>query len=146
MVFDYVAGKLDWLANDLPIEGELAKTATAGSLADRNVLTCFASDSVGQVRSRLESEHRDLCVVVDGAGIVLGLLRNEHAGHGDGTVERLMKPGPATFRPHTNVNQLADYVEEKKLDTVLVTTSDGRLLGALRAEELRRKSRSEKQR
>jgi hypothetical protein len=44
MVFDYVAGKLDWLANDLPIEGELADIAKLGDVADRNIPITQLSD------------------------------------------------------------------------------------------------------
>ena len=32
-VFDYVPGKMDWLARNLPVEGELADARTAGALA-----------------------------------------------------------------------------------------------------------------
>ena len=36
-VCDYVAGKEDWLAYGLPIQGELAEAVTVGKLADREV-------------------------------------------------------------------------------------------------------------
>jgi len=51
-----------------------------------------------------------------------------------------MEPGPTTFRPHLSIEQMADYAEKKNLDPILVTTSDGRLVGALRTKDLRRTS------
>ena len=137
MVFDYVAGKQDWLANDLPFEGELAQTDTLGRLADH----CLAERRELSFR-RLAKEPGGYCVVVDEHRVVLGLLRKSRIENGDRAVGRVMEPGPTTFRPYTSVEQVADYVKEKNLDTVLVTTSDGRLVGALRAEDLRRKRTS----
>ncbi|HEX5019495.1 MAG TPA: CBS domain-containing protein [Candidatus Binatia bacterium] len=142
MVFDYVAGKQDWLANDLPFEGELAQTDTLGRLADRNVPTCLPTENAAEVQRRLAKKPGGYCVVVDEHRVVLGLLRKSRIENGDRAVGRVMEPGPTTFRPYTSVEQVADYVKEKNLDTVLVTTSDGRLVGALRAEDLRRKRTS----
>lgn len=136
MVFDYVAGKQDWLANDLPVEGELAETPTLGQLADRDAATCFPSERAGARRDRLEEEKRDFCVVVNEAGIVLGLFRGDAQATGEQTVEQMMEIGPTTFRPHVTAEEARDYLRQKELDPILVTLSDGRLVGALRAKDL----------
>ena len=138
MVFDYVAGKLDWLANALPIEGKLAETTTVGTLADRNVPTCHPSERLSEVRARLRETDWQVCVVENDTRVVLGLLRNELGEGDDSTVDGRMELGPTTFRPYATVEQMADYIERKKLETVLITTSDGRLVGALSKEHLRR--------
>jgi CBS domain-containing protein len=137
MVFDYVAGKLDWLANDLPIEGELAGTANLSDISDRNVPTCLPGENVGEVLERMEKDGRDVCVVVDNEGVVLGIVKNETAKYPDRPVDQVMEPGPSTFRPHITVEELADYIAGKKLATLLVTTSDGRLIGSLCAKDVR---------
>jgi len=141
IVFDYVAGKQDWLANDLPIGGQLAQSATLGSVAERNIPTCSLADNARDVRSRLTQTDHDFCVVIDDARFVLGLLRNGTVD-GNRSIDRLMEPGPTTFRPHLSIEQMADYAEKKTLDPILVTTSDGRLVGALRAQDLRRRAAS----
>jgi len=130
MVFDYVAGKQDWLSNALPIEGKLAHTATIGGMADRNVPTCHLTEKLSEVRDRLHGDWK-ICVVINDTRIVLGLLRKELAENGNQSVDRVMTSGPTTFRPHVTVEQMADYIRRKHLDTILVTTSDGRLVGAL---------------
>jgi hypothetical protein len=50
-VYDYVPGKLDWLAHNLPVEGEQAGVATAGRLARDDAATCRLEEPVGEVRA-----------------------------------------------------------------------------------------------
>jgi rhodanese-related sulfurtransferase len=137
MVFDYVAGKLDWLANDLPVEGELAAIPKLGDLADRNIPTCFPEENVSEVRDRMQKDGRDICVVVDKERVVLGIVKNEAARNPEQSIDQIMEPGPSTFRPHVAVDELANRIAGKKIGTVLVTTSDGRLLGSLREQDVR---------
>jgi Mg/Co/Ni transporter MgtE len=82
------------------------------------------------------------CVVVNDAGIVLGLLRKAawQGGTNGMSVEQSMEPGPATFRPHVPVEEMTDYMEKKKLSSALVTTSEGKLIGLIRCAELKRKT------
>ena len=138
LVFDYVAGKQDWLANDLPFEGKLAAAATLGSIAERNLLTCRIGDKLQDVQRRLETDNHDFSVVVDDSEVVLGLLRKDDRENGVATVESLVQSGPSTYRPHVTVEELAGALSEKTLDPILVTTSDGRLIGAVRRKDLGR--------
>lgn len=136
MVFDYVAGKQDWLAHELPVEGKISETHTIGNLAERNPPTCSLTDSADAVRRRLRKEELKACVVVNDARVVLGLLPADSPETGDQTVEAVMEPGPSTFRPHTPADEAAEYFKRNKLDIITVTTSDGRLVGVLKAEDL----------
>lgn len=52
-VYDYVAGKADWLARNLPTEGEQADAMTAGRVARDDIVTCTLEDTVGEVRERI---------------------------------------------------------------------------------------------
>ncbi len=100
-VCDYVAGKEDWLAYGLPIEGELAEAVTVGQLADREVPVCRFDDKLADLAQRLRPTGWSECVVVNEPGIVLGLVRKsmwEHAAD-DMTAEQVMESGPITFRP-----------------------------------------------
>lgn len=137
MVFDYVAGKLDWLANDLPTEGELAGMPKLGDLANRHVSTCFPEEDAGGVLDKMKQDGRDLCVVVDKERVVLGIVKNEATKNSQQSVDQVMEPGPSTFRPYVAVKELADQIAGKNIAAVLVTTSDGRLIGSLRAEDIR---------
>lgn len=138
MVFDYVAGKQDWLASDLPIEGKLSENRTVGSLAERDPPVCLPTESATEARNRLRKQGHDSCVVVNEARIVLGLLPGDASGSGDQNVDAVMEPGPSTFRPHTSADEAADYIIKNKLDLIIVTTSDGRLVGVVRTADLPR--------
>jgi CBS domain-containing protein len=45
-----------------------------------------------------------------------------------------MRNGPATFRPNEPVGNMAKRMEDREATAVLVTTSDGRLVGLLYRE------------
>ena len=74
-VYDYVAGKLDWLAAGLPTEGTNAMRPRAADLARKDVPTGRPDEHLEDVRARVGAAGWDACVVVNEAGVVLGLLR-----------------------------------------------------------------------
>ena len=81
----------------------------------------------------------DRCVVVNKERVVLGLLRErELASDSEATVEEVMRNGPATFRPNEPVEKLAKRMRERGSNAVLVTTSDGRLVGLLYRDDAER--------
>lgn len=138
-MYDYTDGKLDWLAAGLPAEGRNARRPRAGEVARKDVPTCGLSDRIGEVRDRVASAGWDTCVVVNDERVVLGLLRGEQLAKGeDELVEHVMRPGPSTFRPYVAVEDLVHYMLHHDLDSSPITTSDGRLVGLLRAEEAAR--------
>jgi CBS domain-containing protein len=135
-VYDYVAGKQDWMAAGLPIEGENAAIPRAGDLAARDVPTCGLGDRVGDVRKRIEGTGWNACVVVNTEKVVLGLLRSKQlAGGDDERVEDVMRPGPGTFRPNVPIDEMARYMIEHDLESAPVTTPDGKLVGMLRRRD-----------
>ncbi|HEV8571520.1 MAG TPA: CBS domain-containing protein [Actinomycetota bacterium] len=132
-VYDYVAGKQDWLAAGLPREGEIAGLPRAADIARSDVPTCRLDERVGKVRERVHEAGWEECVVVNDERIVLGLLRAEELGEArdDEVVEDVMRPGPSTFRPHVHVEEMARFMSRHDLDSSPVTTSDGVLVGML---------------
>jgi CBS domain-containing membrane protein len=75
-------------------------------------------------------------VVVNEERIVLGQLKRAELESGDDApVEEVMRPGPSTFRPHVPIEELAAYLSEEDLESVIVTTSEGRLVGLLRKQD-----------
>jgi Mg/Co/Ni transporter MgtE len=85
-----------------------------------------------------------VAVVVDEAGVVLGLLRSEQLeSEPPGLrVEEAMRPGPSTFRPYVPIKEMADYLVEHQLDSVPITTSGGKLVGVLRKADATRQAAS----
>jgi CBS domain-containing protein len=135
-VYDYVPGKADWAASGLPTEGKLASVPTIGDVARRDVPTCAPAEKVKSARDRVRAAHWDACAVVNRERVVLGLLREkELALNPDVEVEQVMRNGPTTFRPNEPVGKMAKRMRERGARTVLVTTSDGRLVGLLYRED-----------
>ena len=132
-VYDYVAGKADWAASGLPLEGRIAQQPTAGRAADPSVPTCTLDDDLREVRSRVRATDWRQCIVINEQRIVLGRLGRAAIENEDKTsVEAAMSEGPSTVRPDTPLDQLLERLERQHLETALVTTSEGVLVGAVR--------------
>jgi CBS domain-containing protein len=131
-VFEYKAGKLDWLAAGEPTEGENAKRPRAGDVARKDVVVCGLTDRLGDVGDRASTAGWDMAVVVDDQRVVLGILRSKQLTlDADLPVEQAMRPGSSTFRPYVPMKEMADYMVEHELESAPITTSDGKLVGVL---------------
>jgi CBS domain-containing protein len=138
-VYDYEAGKQDWLAAGLPSEGRLASEPRIRDVARTDVPTCRLDEPVQVVRDRANAHGFDAAVVTNEERVVLGLLRAKELDEGGDTVaERAMRPAPSTFRPNVGVLLMAATMVEHDLPNAPVTTSDGRLVGLLVREDLLR--------
>jgi CBS domain-containing protein len=131
-VYDYSAGKLDWLAAGLSTEGSNAQRPRAGDVARPDVPTCGLHERLGEVAQRVRAAGWDACVVVNAERVVLGLLRaKELEADRDLRIEQAMRPGPSTFRPYVSIAEMARFMADHNLDSSPITTSDGRLVGLL---------------
>ncbi|HEY8739597.1 MAG TPA: hypothetical protein VIN56_03270 [Candidatus Dormibacteraeota bacterium] len=136
-VYDYVAGETDWAAAGLPVEGTVTKVPTIGNLVHADVPTCRRDEPLADVVERTSKGGWNTCVVTNEHGIVLGrLFRKELESGATGTAESVMRAGPSTYRPNVDVLQMTTHMTERKLETALLTTSDGRLLGLVRRAEI----------
>jgi rhodanese-related sulfurtransferase len=137
-VYDYVAGKVDWIAHGLALEGEWDQAAAIGAFAHRDAVTCRLQDRAGLVRGRIEASPYGFALVLSAHGVVLGRVRSSALTAGeDVPIEALMEPGPSTVRAHVQAAELAGRLTERDLATAIVTTPGGRLLGVVCREELR---------
>ena len=138
-MYDYAAGKLDWLAMGLPSEGTNAEQPRAGDGAQTDVPTCGLDDNMNDVRERVRAAGWDQCVVVSEDRVVIGALRAKALEDDqDCTVEDAMRPGPSTFRPHVSLKEMATYMAEHDMESSIITTADGRLVGVLMRDEVAR--------
>jgi predicted transcriptional regulator len=91
------------------------------------------------VRERVRAAGWDACVVVNDERVVRGLLRAEELRKGlDERVERVMQPGTSTFRPYVSIDEISKFMVTHDLPNCPITTSDGRLVGLLRREDIKR--------
>ena len=131
-VYDYAVGKLDWLAAGLLTEGTNAQKPRAGTLARKDVPTCHLDERLADVRQRAQAAGWNAAVVINGEGVVFGLLRaKELAGDGEQLISHAMRPGPSTFRPYVLGAEMAKTMVDHKLESSPITTSDGKLVGLL---------------
>ena len=117
----------------MPTEG----STTEATIQDRirEVPTCDLDESLAAVKTRLFGDWQ-ICVVVDPARIVLGLLDLPLIGDSQGSIEELMKPAPLTLRPSVLVSEALARFEKSHLMFALVTRSTGELMGAIRKIDL----------
>jgi CBS domain-containing protein len=138
-VYDYVAGKKDWGAAGLPREGRRASEPSAGEHARRDVPTCRLDERLQGVRARVRAAGWDICIVANEERVVLGRLgRRALASEEDVTAEGAMTEGPGTLRPSYALEAALSRMRDRDLTRVLITTSDGRLVGLLLREDAER--------
>jgi CBS domain-containing protein len=125
------------LGAGLPTEGVNAQHPRLADVARRDVPTCSLGERLGEVRDRVAAAGWDACVVVSPELVVLGLLRaKELNSDPDLLVEQAMRPGPSTYRPSVSVTEMRCIMAGRHLDSSPVTTSDGRLVGLVRKQDI----------
>jgi CBS domain-containing protein len=135
-VYDYAAGKADWFARGLPIEGERAGIPRIGAAARADVPTCSLDERLTEVAHRVRAHGWDTCIVVKDGAIVLGrLFSSEFDSASDEAVEQVMRSGPSTFRPKVTVQEMVGFMDDRGISTAVVTTSEGRLVGLFRRSD-----------
>ncbi len=130
-------GKQDWMGAGLPTEGTNTERPRLADVVSRDVPTCSLGERLGDVRNRAIAAGWDACVVVSQDRVVLGLLRARELQAGpDLPVERVMRPGPSTYRPFVSVAEMHRTMIDRNLESSPVTTSDGKLVGLVRRQDL----------
>jgi CBS domain-containing protein len=136
-VYDYGTGILDWKTAGLPVEGTNAQVPRLVDVVRRDVPTCSLGERLGDVRDRVAAAGWEACVVVSDGRIVLGLLRaRELQADPQQLVDQVMRPGPSTYRPFVPVAELRGIMSDRNLESSPVTTSDGRLVGLVRRQDV----------
>jgi CBS domain-containing protein len=131
-VYRYSPGRDGWLAMGLPTEGPEAATPRAGDVADRDTPTCAVHDRLGVVRDRLRAAGNTSCIAVNDQRVVLGRVRSESLdGDGEQTVEAVMEAGPTTVRPSEPLDALIGRMQKRRVESIVVSTADGVLVGVL---------------
>jgi len=121
----------------LPTEGTNAERPRLADVVHRDVPTCSLAERLGDVRTRAIAAGWDACVVVSQERVVLGLLRaKELQADPQLLVERVMRPGPSTYRPFVSVEEMRRIMIDRNLENSPVTTSDGKLVGLVRKQDV----------
>jgi hypothetical protein len=138
-VYDYAAGKVDWLAAGRPTEGTAATTPRAGQRVRRDVPRSRLEERLGDASARARAAGWRMSIVVNDHDIVLGVLEGEALdGDPDALVAEAMRPGPSTSRAHVATTELAETLNKKGFHRAIITTPDGELIGVAFLQDLAR--------
>ena len=98
-MYDYVPGKVDWLAHGLPVVGERATPPTAGRVMRDDVVRCAPGDAMAVVRDAIARSPYPFALVTGGDGILLGRVRASALDSvSDRPVGEVMELAPSTGR------------------------------------------------
>jgi len=127
-VYDYGAGKVDWMAAGLRTVRADSSKRRALDAADRDPPPCRPDDRVADIAALKERS----VVVVNEGGIVLGRVTPGRVDAADSrAIEEVMEPGPATVRAHEPLAPLLERMARRGVGEVIVTTPQGELLGVV---------------
>lgn len=124
-VYDYAAGKVDWMAAGLATVRSDRSERRALDVAVREPLVCDPATPVKDLPGGQS------VIVVNEHGIVLGRVpagRDETEGR---TAEEVMLPGPTTVRANEPLDPLLERMGARGVAEVVVTSPEGRLLGVV---------------
>ena len=139
-VYDYEAGKSDWLASPLPTEGRTAGKLDAAAMVRGDDIACHIGEKLGDVANRVREAGKNACIVVNDRHIVLGRIRGRALdGDPNSLVEDVMQPGPSTIRPDTDLGTVVSTLRDGNVANTLVTNQEGRLIGTVYLEDVERK-------
>ena len=129
-VYDYVLGKVDWLAAGLPtVRAEPARPRVSLAL-DTDFPTCAPTDLVAEVAQAVDGGE---CLVLNETGVVLGRLRIRGDHPERATAEEAMHPGPTTVRANADLVETLQRMHARSVASIVVTTPEGVLLGVVHA-------------
>ena len=134
-VYDYAAGKADWLAADLPFEGT---ARLAGMFTRRGVAAVAEHASAAEALRLLDAQGFGPVLVLNQAGVVMGAAyRGDLASApGEAGAGSVMRSGVSTVRPSEDAAALAHRMSDAQVTRVVVTRPDGTLIGLFFAADV----------
>src|SRR5262249_21331676 len=134
-VYDYAAGKADWLAADLPFEGT---ARLAGMFTRRGVATVGVGTPVAEALRLLEAQGFGPVLVLNEAGVGMGAAYRGRltSAAAEAAVESVMRFGVSTVRPSEDAAALVHRMGHAEVTRVVVTRSDGTLIGLFFASDV----------
>ena len=134
-VYDYMAGKMDWLADDLPFEGT---AQLAGTFTRRGVATTGEQTPAPEALRLLEAQGFGPVLILNQGGVVMGAAYRDQleAASGEAEVGAVMRFGVSTVRPSEDAAALAHRMGHAEVTRVVVTRSDGTLVGLFFAADV----------
>lgn len=129
--YDYVTGKVDWMAAGLPtVRADASERRAIDTMTPAGAI-CLPDALVRDIGALITLHGR---VLVVHEGVLLGRVRARHINgvHPATPVEEIMEPGPATVRADEPLDALLERMTAKHVEEMIVTAPNGHLLGVVR--------------
>ena len=126
---------MDWLAAGLRFEGT---AQLAGMFTRREVATAGEHTPAAQALRRLQAQGFGPVPVLNEAGVVMGAAYRDQlrAAPGQAEAGKVMRFGVSTVRPSEDAAALAHRMGHAEVTRVVVTRSDGTLIGLFFAADV----------
>ena len=132
-------GKVDWLAHNLPVEGDKPDAPIAARAMRDDAVLCRPGDRIAEVRDSIKRSPYPFALVTSEDGTLLGRAPlSALDADSDRPVFAVAEPGPKTFRPHVSADKVVGVLADKDLRWAIITTPEGRVLGVASREDLER--------
>jgi predicted transcriptional regulator len=133
-VYDYAPGKSDWLAADLPFEGT---AQLAGMFTRRGVAAVGEQTAAAEALRLLDAQGFGPVLVLNQAGVVMGTAYRDGlaSAPAEAEVGTVMRFGVSTVRPSEDAAALVHRMGHAEVTRVVVTRSDGTLVGLFFADD-----------
>ena len=134
-VYDYLPGKADWLAADLPFEGT---ARLAGMFTPRDVVTVREQTQAAEALRLLEAQEFGPILVLNEAEVVMGAAYRDdlEAASSGAEVGSVMRFGVSTVRPSEDAAALVHRMGHAGVTRVVATRSNGTLIGLFFAADV----------
>lgn len=134
-MYDYAAGKTDWLAADLPFEGT---ARLAGMFTRRGVAAAGERALAAEALRLLRAQGFGPVLVLNQAEVVMGAAYRDalERAPGEAEVGTVMRLGVSTVRPSEDAAALVHRMGHAGVTRVVVTRSDGTLIGLFFAADV----------
>src|SRR3954466_13776041 len=126
-VYEYKAGKQDWLGGGLPSGGRMAGEPTLAAVVRRDVPRFGLDDRVGDIRDSLTAGGWEWAAIVNAAGTLLGRVTRARLTDPAAAASSVMDEGPSTYRLNVGLDELLQRMHDRRFDMAFVTDPDGRL-------------------
>lgn len=134
-VYDYAAGKTDWIAADLPFDGTAKLVAR---FTRRDVAAAGEGTPAGEALRLLDAQGFGPVPVLNRAGVVMGAAYRDALAPapGEARTGTVIRPGVSTVRPSEDAAALAQRMSHAGVTRVMVTRPDGTLVGLFFAADV----------
>ena len=116
----------EWATVRFPREGAEAGFNRVIDAVRRNVPACSLNDRLKDTGGRVQVGGKDMCLVVNDEGILLGRSRGAAFDRDPETqIEEIMESGPTTVRPDVILADVVERMHRRRVDSILVSNERG---------------------